>query len=351
MRFNHPNVLFLILILPFLAALFFYILRKKISALKAIGDMAVVGKLSSFSSRKQTVKYILILVSLLFFIISLSSPQIGTKLVEVKQKGADVVFLVDVSMSMLAEDTASQGTPGASRLDKAKKLLSLLINNLQGNRIGIIAFAGTAFWECPLTLDLSSVNLFLDIMDANLIPLPGTSIGSALRLANRGLEKTEPKSKAIILITDGEDHKSNPEQAAEESAKEGIKIFCIGFGNPQGEPIPLKDDKGNFTGYKKDKKGNVIMSKLDEGLLTNISSVTDGQYFRASDGAINMAVLASRIKNLKGQQLSSNVNREYEDRYQYPLFIGFLLLVIEFLIPERKRQGAGYRVQEIEQKQ
>ncbi|MCB4792001.1 MAG: VWA domain-containing protein [Elusimicrobia bacterium] len=336
MRFNHPNILFLMLFIPLWVLLFIYVLRHKISALKTFGNIALIEKLSSLSIKKQIIKFLFILIALFCFIISLSQPQIGTKLVEVKQKGADVVFLIDVSNSMLAEDTASQGTKGASRLARAKKLLSLLINNLQGNRLGIIAFAGNAFWQCPLTLDLSSVNLFLDIMDTSLIPLPGTGIGNAIRLANKGLSKTEPKSKAIILITDGEDHNSNPVEAAEESAKEGIKIFCIGFGNPQGEPIPLKDDKGTFTGYKKNKKGDVIMSKLDESLLTNISSLSDGQYFRASDGAINIAILASKIKGLKGQQLSSNINREYEDRFQYPLFFGFLLLLVEFLIPDRK---------------
>ncbi|MBN1621539.1 MAG: tetratricopeptide repeat protein, partial [Endomicrobiales bacterium] len=320
----------------------FYIFayRNKIAALKSFGQMKLIENISSSSRNKQKIKITLIALSIMFLIITLARPQLGTKLVEMKQQGADIVLVVDVSTSMLAEDSKSgtfgQATKKPNRLESAKMLLFDLIQNLSGNRIGIIAFAGTSFWQCPLTLDISSVNLFLDIMDANLIPLPGTAIGDAIRLAAKGLEKTAPKSKAIVLITDGEDHKSNPVDAAEKAAEQGIKIYTIGFGNPNGEPIPIQDEKGDFIGYKKDNKGEVVMSKLDENLLREISEITGGKYLKAERGRVNMSMLLDGIKGLNKQELSSFKNREYEDRFQYPLFLVFILLVIEFLLKETK---------------
>ena len=333
MRFAYPYLLFLEVLVPLLAGFFLFVFYKKRKDMEAFGQERLIDRISSASANKRKLKALLVLCAVFFITLAIARPQLGTKLVEVKQKGADVVICVDVSTSMLAEDLKP------NRLDKAKYLLSTLVQQLNGNRVGIIAFAGTAFWQCPLTLDISSANMFLQIMDANLIPLPGTTIGNAIRLAAKGLEKTSPKSKAIVLLTDGEDHNGDPQGAASEAAGQGIKIYTIGFGNPAGEPIPVRDAQGNFSGYKKDKKGEVIMSKLDETLLSKISSDTGGEYFRAADGNVDIVRLLDDIQGLEKKKLSSNLNREYEDRYQYPLFLGFILLLAEFLIPATKRKS------------
>jgi Ca-activated chloride channel family protein len=333
MRFAYPHVLILELLVPLLALFYFLVFRKRRRTLAALGDQALIERLSSSSSGLQLLKAGLTVAAVFFLLLALARPQFGTKLVEAKQQGADIVIAVDVSSSMLAQDLKPD------RLAKAKESLGALVQQLGGNRIGIIAFAGTAFWQCPLTLDTSAANLFLQIMDANIIPLPGTAIGDALRLGIKGLEKTAPGSKAIVLLTDGEDHKSDPLAAAGLAAKSGIKVYTIGFGNPAGEPIPLTGAQGQFTGYKKDKKGDVVMSKMDEGLLAKISAETGGEYIRATDGAIDTVRLVDSLQGLGKRKLTSQLNRQYEDRYQYFLFLGVLLLLVDYLLLPVKRKA------------
>jgi Ca-activated chloride channel family protein len=176
-----------------------------------------------------------------------------------------------------------------------------------------------------------------------LIPLPGTSIGSAIRLATERLEKTSTKTKAIILLTDGEDHESDPIGASEDAAKKNIRIFTIGFGSPNGEPVPVIDENGNFSGYKKNKKNETVMSRLDEGLLLKISDITKGTYFRAEDGSIPTQKLLYEIKGLDRGKLTSNLSRQYEDRFQYLLFFALALLFAECLLPSVKACLPGSR--------
>jgi len=331
MHFVYPYFLLFELLLAPLALFFAYRFREKRRALERFADPALLARLSSANGTRRWLKATLVIGALFFIIIALARPQFGAKLVSVQRQGADVVIAVDVSASMLAQDMKP------NRLERAKALLSQLALQLQGNRVGILAFAGTAFWQCPLTLDISSVNLFLQIMDANLIPLPGTALGSAIRLATAGLSKTPPKSKAIVLLTDGEDHKSDAAGAAREAAQAGIKIYTIGLGNPSGEPIPVYDAGGAFKEYKKNKKGEVVMSKLDETLLAQIADDTGGAYFRAQDGYMDVGRLIEEIRGLEKQKLSSSLHRSYEDRYQYFLFMGLLLLMAEFFIPATRR--------------
>ena len=333
MNFANPKILPLLLIVPALAVYFFFAFRSRKKLLLSFAESPLLEKISSANPAMQKTKAVLLVFALFFIIFSLARPQFGSKLVEVKQKASDVVIAVDVSKSMLAEDIKP------SRLDKAKSMLSMLINQLGGNRVGIIAFAGVAFWQCPLTLDISSANLFLEIMDTNLIPLPGTSIGSAIRLAAKGLSTSAPGTKAIVLLTDGEDHDSDPLGAAALAQSQGIKIFTIGFGSPNGEPIPLKDENGKFAGYKKNKKGEVVMSKMDESLLTKMAIETGGEYFRADGGNIDITLLLDKLNGLEKKQASSRLNRQLEDRYQYFLFIGLLLLLIEYFLPETKKRN------------
>jgi Ca-activated chloride channel family protein len=331
MRFVYPYVLFLELLVPLMALLFAYAGYKKKKTLTAFADPALAVRLSSAGTRRRHLRDLLILGALFFMVLALARPQFGTRLVNVKQRGADVVIAVDVSTSMLAEDVKP------NRLARAKELLTGLIQQLGGNRVGIVAFAGTAFWQCPLTFDISGATLFLEIMDTSLIPLPGTAIGDAIRVGITGLAKTAPKAKAIILLTDGEDHRSDPLAAARAAANSGIKIYPIGFGSAQGEPIPERDAQGNFQGYKKDKKGTVIMSKLDETLLAQIAAATGGEYFRSPDGRMDIGRLLDDIAGLDKQRLSAATTRDYEERYQLFLALAALCLIAATAIPDAKR--------------
>jgi Ca-activated chloride channel family protein len=180
-------------------------------------------------------------------------------------------------------------------------------------------------------------------MDTNLIPLPGTSIGGAIRLGVKGLAASAPGTKAIVLLTDGEDHDSDPLGAAALAQSQGIKIYTIGFGSTSGEPIPLKDDSGKFEGYKKNKKGEVVMSKMDETLLSKIAADTGGEYFKADGGNIDITLLLDKLNGLEKKQAASRLNRQFEDRYQYFLFLGLLLLLLEYFIPETRKDNFEYR--------
>ncbi|MBN1823450.1 MAG: VWA domain-containing protein [Endomicrobiales bacterium] len=332
MNFEHPYLLLMLFLVPALAAAYFYWFARKRKLMERFADARLLPKISTLDARLQHLKALLNVSAAFFIITALARPQFGTKIVEVRQSSSDIVIAVDVSKSMLAEDVKP------SRLAKAKELLSALINQLGGNRVGIIAFAGTAFWQCPLTHDLSSAKMFLQIMDANLIPLGGTAIGDAIRLASKGLSKSAPGSKALVLLTDGEDHESAPEDAARQAAREGIKIYTIGFGSAAGEPIPVKDEQGNFSGYKKNKKGEVVMSKMDEVLLSRMASETGGRYFRSAGGAFDLMGLFSEIQGLDKKKSSSSSNRQLEDRYQYFLFFGLLSLAAGAFVPETKRE-------------
>lgn len=331
MHFVHPYLLLLELLVPALAGLYYLAFRARKRALESFGESPLVAHLSSAHDGWRTARAALRVAAVCCIVLALARPQFGTKLVSVQQRAADIVIAVDVSASMTAEDIKP------NRMARAKELLADLIRQLGGNRVGIIAFSGTAFWQCPLTLDTAGANLFLDIMDANLIPMGGTVIGDAIRLGVRGLEKTSPKTKALILLTDGEDHKSDPEGAAALAAKNGVKIFAVGFGSTAGEPIPLKDAQGNFTGYKKNAQGVVVMSKMDEGLLAKIAADTGGIYLRAQNGIVDTARLADAVRGLDKATASARLNRTYEDRFQYPLALGVLLLLASMLVPERKR--------------
>jgi Ca-activated chloride channel family protein len=324
-----------IMLVPALALAYLVAFLRRRKVLQQLGDLPLLERLSLVSPPRLQLKAALATGAVFFLVLALARPQFGMKMSEVRQQGADIIIAIDVSSSMLAEDLKPD------RLERAKNVLSTLVQQLGGNRVGIIAFAGTAFWQCPLTLDISGVNLFLQIMDANLIPLPGTSIGSALRLGIAGLAKTAPKSKAIVLLTDGEDHNSDPDGATREAARNGIKVFTIGFGNPAGEPIPLKDEQGTFVGYKKNRKDEVVMSRLDEALLARIAAATGGEYFRATDGTLDTGRLVDDLRTLDRQKLASTVTRQYEDRYQYFLCIAVLLLLAELLIPTTRRTSEG----------
>jgi Ca-activated chloride channel family protein len=265
---------------------------------------------------------------LLSFVLALAGPLIGSRLVEFKQKGLDIFIAIDCSLSMQAEDFKP------NRMAHAKLILGQLIDHLSGSRIGIIAFAGQAYVECPLTVDENAAKDVLDTIDVGSVPIPGTVIGDAIRVAIKGLKAGEGQNRVLVLLTDGEDHHSDPQGAAKDAAKIGLKIFPIGIGSPEGEPIPVKDEQGNRTGYKRDKKGEVVLSRLDEAALVELARTTGGHYLRASPAGDEVDELARRLDALQqGDQKSRMFNR-YENRYQWPLAAGLFLLLLSLAIPE-----------------
>ncbi len=331
-RFANSEALYALIIIPLIILFFIYVRHAKYKAIQTFGNLKLMKKLMlTYSSGRQNVKMILIVFAILLFILSLARPQIGTRLEEVKRKGVDILVAVDVSLSMKAEDIKP------NRLERAKYAVVKLIDKLQGDRIGIIVFSGQAFVLCPLTLDYSAAKMFLDIIDTNIVPVPGTAIGAAIEKAIDSFVRSERKFKILIIITDGEDTISDPLKMAEVAEKEGIIIYTVGIGTPQGVPIPLYDKLGYQSGYKKDKEGNVVTTKLDELTLQKIALQTNGKYYNVSSSDIDLDKIYNEINKMEKKELASRVYSHYEDRYQYLLATAFILLLIEMLIPERKR--------------
>lgn len=303
--------------------------RRRAKALNLLGQAATVERMlpeglrkrRAWVSRLQT-------LGLLCLTVALAGPLIGAKLVEYKQKGLDVFIAVDCSLSMQAEDFKP------NRMAHAKLILGQLVDRLAGSRIGIIAFAGQAFVQCPLTIDEGAAKDILDTIDTNTVPLPGTVVGEAIRVAMKGLKAGEGQHRVLVLLTDGEDHKSDPQGAAKDAAAVGLKIFPIGIGSSQGEPIPVTDANGNRSGYKRDKKGEVVLSKLDETMLLELARVTDGHYLRASSTGDEVDELVRQLEALQQGDQKSRLFNRFENRYQWPLALGLILLLASLMIPE-----------------
>ena len=313
------------------AAVFVYALnsaRKKIQ-MQRFGDIELVMRLiTSFNPAMRLAKRACMLLALFFMVLALCQPHLKTKEVTVERRGIDVMIAVDVSKSMLAKDIAP------TRLDKVKLELSALIDRLKQDRIGIVAFAGDAFIQCPLTLDKSAVKLFLSAINPNLIPTPGTALGPAIQAALQAFNSKEKDFKAIILLTDGEDHESNPLGAARKAKEQGARIFTIGFGTTDGSTVP---GESASEGFKKDRQGRVVLSKLDEALLKQIARETGAVYHRSSRGEVEGDWIVEEIRKMSQKGLKSEKMIEYEESFQYFLIPAFILLLAEMFLSERKR--------------
>jgi Ca-activated chloride channel family protein len=340
MRLAQIDYLYVLLtLLPLLVIFFWLVLKMKKRAMQRFGNLALMERLAlSFSPKKQRWKIVLLLLAVFFLLFSLARPQLGTKLTLMKREGVDIVIAMDCSFSMLAEDFKP------SRLEKAKQEINGLISRLRGDRVGLVAFAGVAFIQCPLTLDYSAAQMFLDIMDSDLIPQPGTAIGDAIGTSVKAFNQKERKYKVLILLTDGEDHDSDPLEAAEEAAAEGIRIYTIGIGLVQGEPIPMRNKRGEITGYRKDEEDNVVVSKLDETTLQKIALTTGGRYYHATSGEMELDKIYDEISKMEKKELEGKLMTQYEDRYQIFLFLSILFLTAEFLISERRGRKAVERM-------
>ena len=296
--------------------------KKKLIAGLFPGELTVL-MFRNWDKRKHLIRQLLFVLAILFLILALARPQWGQKTEVAGQKGVDVMIAIDVSKSMLAQDL----TP--NRLENAKSSLNLIIDELAGNRIGLVAFAGSGFVNCPLTTDVGAVKIFLKSIDTDLIPNPGTDMESAIEECIKAFGKST-NSKVIILLTDGEELSGSALSAAQLAQKEGIRIFAVGIGSPEGAPIPAEG------GFKKDEKGNIIMSRVNQELLNVLSEKTGGRAFLISQDHTGFQKLFAAIAMLPKQRLNQNIAYQYQDRFQIFIFLCLLCLVAEMLIPERR---------------
>jgi Ca-activated chloride channel family protein len=284
----------------------------------------------NFSRPKTILKYAILLLAITLLIISAADPQIGTSMQEVKQTGIDVYICLDVSLSMKAEDIKP------NRLEKAKYQISSLIKKLRGDRIGLAIFAGEAYVQFPLTTDYSAAGLFLDAVDFNSVPQPGTAIASVIDLAVKSFDYRTSTQKVIVLITDGEDHEGDIDKSVADAVSKNIKVYCIGLGSPQGSPIPVNNAQGQAVDFKKDNEGNTVITKLDEPILQHIASEGNGKYFRGSNYEDHLDKIYSDLSNMQKAEFGVKKITQFEDRFYYFLAPAIILLLIEFFLSERK---------------
>ena len=320
-----------LLLLPVLIGLALYEWRQGRSAgNKLFGRELEPLMLRSVDQRKILIKKVLVYLGVFFLIIALSRPQWGQRARVLTAPTSDIIFAVDVSKSMLATDLKP------NRLENAKQALRLMSLQLAGNRLGLIAFAGSSFIECPLTGDVGAVALFLDSINTNLIQAPGTDIGGALHTAIQAFDRS-PAGKAIVLITDGEDLSGGARGAADEAASAGIKLFPIGIGTEVGETVPVVDDAGNVIGVKKKKNGELVVSKLDAALLHDLAQRTGGQEYLVGGSGSTLTGLMAALSNLPKNRTSQKLAYQYYDRFPIFIFLAFVCLAAELLMTGRKK--------------
>jgi Ca-activated chloride channel homolog len=325
----NPEYLFALIIIPILVVMFIFTQRKKRKSIGQFGDYLIINKLMPLvSKRRPVLKFSILLLSLAFIIFSVARPQFGAKLREVKTEGVEIIIALDVSNSMLAEDIKP------NRLDAAKRALGKMLDNLKNDKIGLIVFAGEAFVQVPITTDYTSTKIFLESLSTNLIQQQGTAIGEAVRLAIKSFSPDNEKRKVLIIITDGENHEQNPLEAVAEAKEKGILTYTIGLGDTKGTPIPLE----GTSDFRKDNSGNVIMTRLDENMLRQIAEAGDGKYIRANNTKFGLSALYDEIEKLDKSELESRVYSEYEDVFQYIIFLALILLIIDFIILNRKNK-------------
>lgn len=337
-RFGAQQLLLVYLVLPAVVVFFWYAARHKRRAVERFGDMELMQRLSdSVNRRAQLIKKIVTLAVLAALVTALARPQFGSRVETVTREGQDIVVAIDVSASMLAEDIVP------NRLEKAKHEVASLIDRLGGDRIGLVVFAGEAFVQSPLTVDYGAAMMFLNAIEPDVIPVPGTDLGLALDVSLDAFDETERQHRALVIITDGEDHEEEIAPRIERAVELGVRIHTVGMGSPDGVPIPEFDAAGVRRGFKRDENGDVVTTRLDEETLQGIAQQTGGRYFRATTAESELNELIEEIDALGGRQLEAQELTQFEEQYQIFLALGMVLLVIELVIPERRRMDSAWR--------
>ena len=324
-NFAYAQYLLLIFLIPVFFIVQAVLLRIRRSRIRKFGDEKLVSQMMpSYSKSKVWVRLVLFSIGFFFFVIGLSRPQIGARLKEQEIKGAEIIIAIDVSNSMLAEDYSP------NRLERAKLAVSRLVDKLRDDRIGLVIFAGTSFVQLPVTTDYVSAKMFLNSIDTGSIPIQGTALGDAITTCIRSFSAQSDKSRAIILITDGENHEDDPVAAAKQAAEMGIKVFTIGVGSPEGKPIPMNGE------LLKDKDGEIVVSRLDEAVLQEIAAEGNGAYVRAGNSEFGLNPIIDDLRKLEDEKYSSVVFEEYDEQFMYFLAIALVFFVLEMLVGDRR---------------
>jgi Ca-activated chloride channel family protein len=332
MRFAVPHLAYS-LVWIFIALVLFYVwaFRQRRRAMGRFAASGLADTLAAWDAKRYRLKVAFVILGVFMSYLSLMRPQWGFRWQEVKRVGLDIIIAIDTSKSMLAEDVKP------NRLERSKLAIKDLVSKLKGDRIGLIAFSGSAFLQCPLTVDYAGFALTLDDLSVSIIPKGGTSISSAIREALSSYEGGMQKYKALIIITDGEDHEGDPLAAAKEAAKDGVKIYCIGIGTKEGELIPIRDDKGKIQ-FLKDRDGNTVKTHLDEKTLQEIALETGGSYVRATSSEFGLGVIYDKkLSEMERREVETKMHKSYTERFQIPLTAAFILLFFEPFITDRKR--------------
>ena len=331
-NFAHAQYLLLILLIPFFFVIQAVVLKLRRRRLRKFGDEALVSSLMpSYSKAKTWVRLVLFSIAFFFFVIGLARPQIGAKLKEHQTKGAEIMIVLDVSNSMLAEDYSP------NRLERAKLAISRIVDKLREDRIGLIVFAGNSFVQLPITTDYVSAKMFLSSISTESVPVQGTAIGDAINTAVRSFSAQSDKSRAVIVITDGENHEDDPVAAAKQAADLGVRVFTIGVGSPEGKPIPMDGE------LLKDKNGEIVVTRLDEKVLQDVAQAGNGVYVRAGNSEFGLNPIIENIKRMEDEKYNSIVFEEFDEQFMYFMAIALFFFVLEMLIGDRRSKRHLFR--------
>lgn len=334
-QFSNPNYLYGLFIIPLLFIIYLMTWYKQKKALKKFGDLPLIkGLMPEASNIRPWIKFLIAEMALMLILIGLAGPKFGTKLQEMKREGIELVIALDISNSMLAEDIQP------NRLENAKRAISKLTDRLRNDKIALIVFAGDAFVQLPMTTDYAATKMFLQTINPKLISNQGTAIGTAISLGMKSFTPSDDKNKALIIITDGENHEENALEMAKEATKEGIIIHTIGMGLAKGAPIPSYNAYGQKD-YRTNREGTVVISKLDETMLKKIAAAGNGKYIRANNTKSGLNALFDELEGMDKVAMDTKVYSEYEEQFQYFIGFGIFLLLVDFLILQKKNKRLG----------
>jgi Ca-activated chloride channel family protein len=329
-QIEEPTYFIYLLLIPVLLVVFLLVFWWKKRMQKQFADEDLFKKLSpEKSSFKSILKMLAFLIGLAFLIVSLTNPKMGTKLETVKRQGVDIVFALDVSKSMLAEDIAP------NRLEKSKQIITKIIDKLGSDRIGIIIYAGNAYPLLPITTDHGAAKMFLQSASPNMVSSQGTAINEAIKLATSYYNNDEQTNRFLFIISDGEDHQDDASSAIAQATKDGIKTYAIGIGTEKGGPIPLKD-RGVLQGYKKDSKGEVVITKMNESTLKEIAANGNGKYLLGNRTQETVDYVEQVLVKAEKSEFESTKFSDYKDQFQWFIGLGLLFLILDAFMLEKK---------------
>lgn len=332
LRWEHSWAFYLLAALPVLVALFLWFSYQRKKSFQKFADSHLIKRLAiGMPLHKHEVKFSLVLLAVASLSIAIANPKLGSKLEEVKREGIDIMVALDLSRSMNATDV----TP--SRLEKAKLFVGKLINELKGDRIGLVIFAGNAYVQMPITTDYAAAILFLESIDSEIVPRQGTAIGEAIRLSMESFSDESETNKAILVISDGENHEGDAIEAAKKAKAEGLLVYTVGVGTERGSPVPLKRNGVQYD-FQRDKQGNIITSKMNSEMLQEVATAGSGDYFELESAREAAELLNKELGKLEKQELEARVFTDYEDHFQIFIGICLLLLIIDWMISYRRNR-------------